>query len=132
MNKIAIATKNEKLLTNLEADLSEIVMPDCHHPEADTRIVLHVLNCIENGVDEVYVRSNDTNVVVLLVGYMPNFLEINSSAKIVAQCGVGLKTYSLSINTLAEYVRKEGCKELSFLHSLSGCDSPRVFFMSGK
>ena len=117
---------------NVEGSMADVDMRDCSHPKADTRIILHVLNCLQSGTREIYVRTNDTDVVVLLVAYMPNFVNINNNASIVAVSGVGSKTATLSINAIACYVGSERCKEMFFLHSLSGSDYTSSFFHIGK
>ncbi len=43
-------------------------MPDCNHEEADTRIVVHILLALEQGMETVKVRTVDTDVVVILAG----------------------------------------------------------------
>lgn len=130
--KTVVATKNESIIMNLEGTLADVTMPESSHPEADTRIILHVISCIENGIKDIYIRTNDTDVVVLLVAYMPKFLEIGNVVQVVAVCGVGFNTNYLSVNTIAVYVGLERCKELLFLHSLSGSDYTSSFFHVGK
>ena len=103
---------------NVEGNLAEIGIPDCSHPEADTRIILHVLSCYQSRVEDVYIWNNDTEVVVLLSIYMPDFFKTNSKAKIVAQCGTSMKSFYLSINAIAGYIVLERCKELLFLYFL--------------
>ena len=131
-SKIVVATKEEKVITNLEGTLAEIEMPDCFHPEADTRIILHVIDCIERGILRIYVRTNDTDVVVLLVAFMPDFLDIRDDVKIYATCGVGSGKYSLLINIIADYINLKRCKEMLFLHALSGSDYTASFYQVGK
>ena len=60
---------------NLEGSLIDITVPESSYPEADARIILRVISCIENGMKDIYVRLNDTDVVVLLVAYIPIFLK---------------------------------------------------------
>ena len=65
--------KNEKVIHNLEGSLAEAELSDCSQPEVDNRIILHVQNYIQMGLINVYVQTNDTDVVVLLVDYMLDF-----------------------------------------------------------
>ena len=115
---------------NVKANTHLVTMHDCSHIEADTRIILHVLNCINNGIKNIYVRTNDTDVVVLLISYMPMFLEQNE-VSIIAINGVGAKIKHFPINTIA-HIGLDRCRELLFLHSLSGCDYTSSFFKVGK
>ena len=48
----------------------------------------------------VYVQTNHTDAVSLLVAFMPDFLKIN--AQVIAICGVGTHKYCMSINVIAE------------------------------
>ena len=122
-DRIVLVTKEERIDMNLEGMLPDITMPESSHPEADTRIILHVLSCIENGLTDIYIRTVDTDIVVLLVAYVPDFIEL---------CGVGSNTNFISVNTIAAYVGFHRCKELLFLHSLSGSDYTSSFFHVGK
>ena len=45
---------------------SEILMPNCNHEEADTRIVVHISHALEQGAKTIYVRSVDTESLSLL------------------------------------------------------------------
>ena len=57
-------------------------MSDSSHSEADTRIILHVFSCVHNGLKGIYVRTNDTDVVVILVAYMSDLLGIYSNVRV--------------------------------------------------
>ena len=39
------------------------------HEEADTRILLHVVHCAQQGLRKVIIRTVDTDVVVLAIGH---------------------------------------------------------------
>ena len=106
---IVVRTNNEKAITNYKGNIFDVNVPDCWHVEADTPIVLPVLNCIQSGINNIIVRSNDIDVIVLLIAYMPVFIESNSSAKITAMCDVE----SLSINEIALYIGLEKMRRLA-------------------
>ena len=42
--KTVVATKEEKVVMNLAGIIQGLITPDCSHYEADTRIIIHVLN----------------------------------------------------------------------------------------
>ena len=107
-------------------------MSDSSHSEADTRIILHVFSCVRNGLKGVYVRTNDTDVVAILVTYMPGSLEIDINVPVSVVSGVGFNTGCISANAIAGYIGLKRCKELLFLHSISGCDYTSSFFQVGK
>ena len=58
--KLVVTTKNDKVILNVKGKLAEIDIPHCSHPEADTRIILHVLSCHQSRVEDVYICINDT------------------------------------------------------------------------
>ena len=109
--KIIVGTKGEEIIMNLESSLRKITMSNCSHPEA---IQKSYFSCIQSGMKDIYVSSNDTDVVVILVAYMPDFLKINNEVCISSVCGVGVNIYTLSINATADYMGIMRCKELLF------------------
>ena len=56
------------------------------------------------GLINVYNRKNGTDVVVLLVAFVPDFLKINGGAKVIAICGVGSHKYCMLINVIDESI----------------------------
>ena len=103
-------------------------MSDCLQREADSRIILHISNCIQTVSINVYVRANNTDVVALLMAFIPDFLKINAGAQVILICGVCTNKYCMSINVIAESITLESCKQLLFLHALSGSDYTSSFF----
>ena len=63
-----ILTNRRKVISNHNS-----VMEDCSHLEADYRIVLHIVSAILEGLKKVVVRSNDTDVLIILIQYYNNF-----------------------------------------------------------
>ena len=45
------------------------------------------------GLINVYVRTNDTDVVVLLIAFMPDVSKINAGAQVIAVYGIGTHKY---------------------------------------
>ena len=119
-----VVTRNKKIEMNLKSDSSQ--------SEADMRIILHVFSFVHSGVKDIYVRTNDMDVVVILVAYMPDFLEIDSNVRVSIVSGVGFDTSCVSVNAIAAYIGLKRCKELLFLHSLSDCGYTSSFFHVGK
>ena len=60
-------TRNKKIEMNLKDTLANKNMSDYLHSEAETKIIRHVFSCVHNGLRDIYVRTNDTDVVVILV-----------------------------------------------------------------
>lgn len=108
----------------LVTDGKETVLPDlalsCE--EADTRIVPHVNWAIRNGAKRVVVLSNDTDVVVLLLRFMANFMS-HGLRELWVRFGVGDKTRFLPLHVLLLKLGEDVCKVLIKVHILTGCDS---------
>ena len=73
-------------------------------------------------------QTNDTDIVGIVVAYMPDFLEIDSNARVIVVSGVGFNASCISVNAVAAYIGLKLCKELLFLHYLSGRDYTSSFF----
>ena len=132
-DKIVVLTRNEKIEMNLKGTLANINMSDSSHSEAaDTRIIFHFFSCVHNGLKYIYVQTNDTDVVAILVAYMPDFLEIDCSVQVSAVSGVGFNTSCMSVNAIAAHIELKWCKELLYLHSLQVVIILHSFFTSKK
>ena len=103
-DKIVVVTRNEKIEMNLKGMLTNVNMSDSSHSEANTRIILHVFSCVHTGLKDIYMRTNVTDVVVILVTYMPDFLEIDSNVQVSVVSGVGFNTSCISVKAIAAYI----------------------------
>ena len=103
-DKIVVVTRNEKIEMNLKGMLTNVNMSDSSHSEANTRIILHVFSCVHSGLKDIYMRTNVTDVVVILVTYMPDFLEIDSNVQVSVVPGVGFNTSCISVKAIAAYI----------------------------
>ena len=57
-------------------------MEPTNHIEADYRIVRHVLDTIERGHFIVAVRCTDSDIIIILLSYMHQFLALNQDVKV--------------------------------------------------
>ena len=107
-------------------------MPNCNHEEAETRIVVHVLHALQQGLTTVQVRTVDTDVVVVFIGVFHKLLLSQPKADIWVAFGVG-KNYRLySINALSTSLGTKRSQALPMLHAISGCDTTSAFWGKGK
>ena len=102
-DKFVVVTRNEKIEMNFKGTLANINMSDSSHSEADTRKILHIISCVHSGLKDIYVRTIDTDVVVISAVYMPDFLEIDSNVRVSVVSGVGFNT-SCIMNAIAAYI----------------------------
>ena len=131
-DNIVVVIRNEKIEMSLKGTLVNINMSDSSHSKADASINLHVFSCVHCGLKDIYVRTNDMDVVVISVTYMPDLLEIRGTLRVSVVSGVGCNTSCISVNAITAYIGLKSCKELLFLHSLSGCNYTSSFFHFGK
>lgn len=77
-DKILVITRNEKIQMNLKGTLAHINILS----GLDNSLCLFLCSQRYKG----YLRANDTDAVVILVPYLPDFLEINSNVKSAKNC----------------------------------------------
>ena len=58
----------------------------------------------------VYLRTNQADVVIFLLAFIPDFLKINTVTEVTEICGVGTHKYCMSVNVIAESITLERCK----------------------
>ncbi len=63
-SKEVFVTQDQRVLTNRIA----LEMPSCDHEEADTRLIVHIVDALNKRQSTFLVRTVDTDVVVILVG----------------------------------------------------------------
>ena len=72
-------------------------MPACNHEEADYRIMVHLKHAVDMGLQNFKIKTNDTDVIVILIGMIYKFPE---GINIWASMGTG-SNYSLyNINAI--------------------------------
>ena len=72
--KHLVVTCNDSILTNNENIIAEDKISNCDIEEADQRIIRHLINCAKNGFKKLFVSTGDTDVLILLMSVLPNFL----------------------------------------------------------
>ena len=101
----------------------------CKHEEADSRMIYHLTSV--NTTDEVIIRTNDTDVLIIALGCFSDF-----APGLTLWLEIGLyKDNSLryiSINNLFSKLGPTLCKALPGYHAFSGCDYSASFSRKGK
>ena len=75
-------------------------MQRCDHGEADTRITVHVLHALNKGYNQVFIRTVDTDVVVILIGVFPDSIAMHPSASIWIGLGMGKYFQNINVNAI--------------------------------
>ena len=68
--KVLVSTYGESVITAGQHILTDMEsLQPCSHEEADTRILLHIAHCAQQGYKQISIQTVDTDVVVLAVGH---------------------------------------------------------------
>ena len=107
-------------------------MRSCNHEEADTRILVHVKDALDKGGRSVFVRTVDTDVLVILIAQFHTLSSIWSGLSFWVAFGMGKNFQLLFVNTICEYLGEQKCRALPFFHAFTGCDTSSAFLGKGK
>ena len=80
----------------------------------------------------IQIRTLDSDVVVILIAFMPYFMYLNSSLRIHIDFGKGEHRRIISVKKSVESLGHEFSRALLFIHSFSGCDSTCSFYSKSK
>ena len=107
-------------------------MDPTNHEEADTRILVHLKDALNNGATTCLVRTVDTDVVVIIVGKLHALLTDNPSADVWVTFGKGKSFTSIHINEVCNALGEHQSIALPIFHSFTGCDTTSAFWGKGK
>ena len=100
--------------------------------EADNRIICHIHDMISSGISNICVRTGDSDVVVILLGFMSNLLIKDPQVRLHVDFGSGENRKMIDINACFEDLGSEICDALPFFHCFSGADSTCAFYQKSK
>lgn len=121
------STHGNNVLTTTPNKEMNILKP-CSHEEADTRMMLHVLDASVSGHQKIKVRSNDTDVVVLCISIAP----LLSLEELWVSHGSAKQITYIPAHEIAEVLGREKASVLPLFHALTGCDTVSFFAGRGK
>lgn len=124
---LLLSTFEDIVLTNKPYDTSRI-QPN-NHIEGDTRIFLHLANAALTGHTKAYIRTVDSDIVVLAISF---FHEIGTLTHLWIGFGKGKHYRDIPIHDICSHLGKDVCRALPFFHALSGCDTTSQLFGIGK
>ena len=123
-------------LTNVFTDNGEKVIyrPDMISvlEEADNRIVCHLNDLIQNGFSKISVKIGDSDVIVILLGFMKNFMDATQDFKQIVDFKSSSGRKILSMNSSYIELGDEICSGVPFFHCFTGADSTTSFFKISK
>ena len=124
--KLVIITAGEGVKSNF----FHFNMSACSHEEADTRIMIHLLNAIELGSRKVNIRTVDSDVIIILIG---KFFEIKDKIEdVCVTFGTGKNLVHYSIRRIYNELGDSKSKAFLFFHAFTGCDTVSAFCGKGK
>ena len=75
-------------------------MPDCNHEEADTRMVVHVMHALQQGLATIQIRTVDTDVIAILIGKYHDLAKLKPDIDLWIAFGTGRNFCFYSINRI--------------------------------
>ena len=94
-------------------------MQRCNHEEADTRIALHVQHALDEGCKQVFVRTVDTDVLIILIELFHDMNTSCPSAAIWIDLGKGKYVQYISVNSTCAFLGPETSRALPIFHSFT-------------
>ena len=114
-----VSTKGELVVSNKTLDLSRISNSD--QEEADSRMILHLFDAAIEGHEKAYIRTVDSDVVVLCIHHFPNLKQLGINELWVG-FGKGKSYKDIPIHVITSQLGDDECKAIPFFHAYTGCD----------
>ena len=113
-----VSTKGELVASNKPLDLSRISNSD--HEEADNRMILHLFDAAIEGHEKAYIRTVDSDVIVLCIHHFPNLKQLGINELWVG-FGKGKSYKDIPIHVITSQLGDE-CKAIPFFHAYTVYD----------
>ena len=123
---LLLSTYFDSVLTNRNFDVSGL--QPCNQAEADTLILLHLANAAVHGHSKAYVRTVDSDIVVLAL----RFFETLGISELWVGFGTGKKYRDIPVHSLHAGLGPSKSIALTLFHSVTGCDTTSQFLGCGK
>ena len=132
-SQLIITTKKETAMANQDINLTPLF--PCHQEEADTRIMLHLKNASKDGHTKAYVRTVDTDVVILAI----SFFQQLGLEELWVGFGTGPTYKDIPVHELSKTIlvtshrpKTIQIQSLLFFHAFTGSDVTSAFKGIGK
>ena len=100
----------------------------CTHEEADTRLMVHILDAASCGHRRIRIRINDTDVIVVAVSVASTV----PTNELWITFGSGKNVQNIPAHTIAMLLGPDKASTLPMFHALTGCDTVSFFGGRGK
>ena len=125
VEKQVILTYGKQVLTTPPRNDISSLAP-CSHEEAETRILLHVQDVLQEGHKKILLRTVDTDVLVLAVALLQQVTEGEHLELWVAFCTED-HFQDIAVHEIATKLIPEVSKALPVFHAFTGCDTVPCF-----
>ena len=113
--------------TDARSTRRDNVVPRGNHEEADTRLIIHVCEEVEEGYERVLVISRDTDVLLILVHVMPT-----KPVEVWMISGTAKNRKCYPVHEASQRLTESVKTNLLSFHALTGCDTTSAFHSYGK
>ena len=127
--KQVITTKGKEILCTLARNNTANLAP-CTHEEADTRMILHAADAVQEGHRKIALRTVDTDVLVLAIALAGRLQEQQVELWVVM--GTGSHLRYIAAHEISNCLGSEMSKSLPVFHTFTGCDTVSRFAGRGK
>ena len=125
---LIVTTTPSAVLTNQQNECDLAGLFPCNHAEADSRIILHLMHAVSQGHTDTYVRTVDSDVVVLAIAFFDQLC----LSKLWIGLGTGKHYRDIPIHDIKSALGPTKSLALPLFHSLSGCDTTSQLLGIGK
>ena len=98
-------------------------MDVCTQEEADTRMMVHLKDMIDNGSKTICVKTVDSDVMVILVGLFYKIKRSENVGNIWLEYGTGTNLRFFNVRDLYNSVGETKARGLLFFHAFTGSDT---------
>ena len=122
-------TYGRQVWTRSDGIRNIMVWQDNLFEEADNRMVVHVKDAIiENNCKNIHIRTVDTDVVVIMLAFMPHLTDHDKEVNIHIDFGQGDNRRLICLKQSFKSIGNSISNALLFFHAFTGCDSTASFF----
>ena len=114
------------MLSNKPFDVS--ALQPCNHAEADMRIILHLAHASSQGHDKAFVRTVDSDIVVLAIA----FYEQLGLSELWIGFGSGKSDRDIPVHSIHAQLGPSKSLALPLVRDLTGCDTTSQLLGCGK
>ena len=129
-DKLVVTTYGKEVRCTAARDTNNL--SPCSQEEADTRMILHLVDAVEEGYHKIVIRTVDTDVLVLATAAYYNLQTDESTLELWVAFGTGTHLRYIAAHEIAMALGKERSFALPFFHAFTGCDTVSCFGGRGK